>query len=168
MNLRIAVLSMIEQSPGLNTTELAARMGGTHTASGMAATTSGLIKRRRLNRVKLEGEQGYRYYPRAHPLPAGASGWSNRLGNNGARHAHRQNGQNGQRPPQRVPTLVDDEQLTLPGIPDATRSEPVRAVTSARGTLVVIETGVNETATLTVQQARAVFRDLAELFGVTV
>jgi hypothetical protein len=165
MNLAIAVLSAIEASPGINTSELAARIGGTHTASGMAATTSGLIRRRRLNRVKLEGEQGYRYYPRTHPLPAGVSAWSNRLGNNGARrraHTPRSNGT----PPQHVPPLLDEEQMPL-DFSGARRTEhTAHAATSARGTLVVIETGTNETATLTVQQARAVFRDLAELFGV--
>jgi hypothetical protein len=164
MNLRMAVINAIEATPGLTTGELAARMAGTHTASGIAATTSGLIRRRRLNRVKLEGEQGYRYYPRTHPLPAGVNGWANRLGNNGHTRRARSNGT----PPQHVPPLLDEEQMPLDFSGARRAEQTAHAATSARGTLVVIETGSNETATLTVQQARAVFRDLAELFGVTI
>lgn len=142
-------LDVIAKFPGLTPMEIATHMPQIKPSS-VSALTARLIYLRRVNRLKVPMTPTYRYYPKDAVLPKGHTEWNNALIKHNFRNKNKGNGDDKTRDlfetPQRSDTLSLQNQKSI-------------------GVLLTLEIGEKESVTLTIEQARKVYEQLALIFG---
>jgi len=146
-------LAAIGKNPGITANDLAKHLPRSKPTS-TSAIGSRLTRLRLVNRVKVPMSSAFRYYPLKAKLPEGHDEWDNALYVVHRRRKAKSNGQGASvsvAPPAPAPTPAP---APVPTLDDA-----------ASGLLLTLEVGDRQSVTLTVEQAKKFYLQLASLFA---
>lgn len=163
-----AALDVINKFPGLTPLEIGGHLQGIIKPTSASSIVSHLTHLRKVNRVKVPHTPTFRYYPLDHPLPKGSKQWDNELVEVAKRGPEKPSVQAmnnvhvqaavAKAPKQEPAPPKDERQL---GDSLQQMKLPLESVS----VLITIEYGRNQSLTVSVDDAKHIWRQLNVVFA---